>query len=330
MSLLTIPNTFITGTTINAAPFNANFSAIAVAVNSIDNTQIGAAGIFASQIIPTTAGQATFGSAQLFTFPAGVAAGGPLTATTATLSGLLTGTTATFSGIIASTVASGVVLENIGNATTGQLYLGPIANTGNTSYFGIESSAGGTILSGSSAYATVLGNASAVSLQFATNNAVRQTITSAGLTQFTGAVQAGSATAGAATAGDLWASRSTTTGQLNLGGSATAGTLDFGVTNAGLFTIGAGLIILNGGGINAAGTGGSGSFSGFVQVGTPAGVAAVCGLYSGYGSPNGVISAKNGSLYMRYDGTAAGSTLWYYNSTGASSTGTAWTALTLP
>ncbi len=79
MSVLNIPNTFITGTTIQAAPFNANFTAIQTAVNSIDNTNIGAAGIFASQLIPTTAAQATFGGLVGYKFYPATASAVPLT-----------------------------------------------------------------------------------------------------------------------------------------------------------------------------------------------------------------------------------------------------------
>jgi hypothetical protein len=94
MSQLNIPNSFTTGTTINAAPFNGNDAAIQAAVNNIDYTNIGAAGLFASNLLPGTGAQATFGGSLLYTFPAGVAAGGPLTATT------VSGTTGTFSGAV--------------------------------------------------------------------------------------------------------------------------------------------------------------------------------------------------------------------------------------
>ncbi|MFL5815144.1 MAG: collagen-like protein [Bdellovibrionia bacterium] len=53
-------------------------------------------------------------------------------------------------------------------------------NTGNGSVNGIESSAGGTLILGSSPYATVIGNQSARSFQIGTNNAVRMTIDSSG------------------------------------------------------------------------------------------------------------------------------------------------------
>jgi len=58
----------VNATTINAAPFNANFTALQTCGNAIDNTNIGVAGIYASQIIPTTVGQATFGGSTSYTF----------------------------------------------------------------------------------------------------------------------------------------------------------------------------------------------------------------------------------------------------------------------
>lgn len=79
MSVLTIPNVFVNGTTINAAPFNSNFNAVATAVNSIDNSNIGTAGLFASQLIPTTLGQATFGGTIGYQFLAATSGTVPLT-----------------------------------------------------------------------------------------------------------------------------------------------------------------------------------------------------------------------------------------------------------
>jgi hypothetical protein len=57
---------------------------------------------------------------------------------------------------------------------------------------------------------------------------------------------------------------------------------------------------------------------------TPVAVA----TYFGVGVPT--FSAPNGTLYMRYDGTEAGSTLLYINKSGASTVGTTWQAITLP
>jgi hypothetical protein len=54
---------------------------------------------------------------------------------------------------------------------------------------------------------------------------------------------------------------------------------------------------------------------------------AVASLYWGIGVPT--FSAPNGSLYARFDGPAASTTL-YVNTSGASTTGTTWSAVTVP
>jgi hypothetical protein len=228
------------------------------------------------------------------------------------------------------------VFSNISSATIGQLYIG-LGNTGNTTYLGIESSVGGTVLGGSSAYATVFGTYSAQALQFATTNLVRQTITAAGLAQFTGAVQAGSATAGTATAGDVWASRSTTTGAIVIGGSSNSSVLDYNITNVNSFTcstnfaVGGNLAVSSTGSIIAGSLGLTGSVAGLLCAGAVApghaGTQGNCGLYGGTGVPS--FSATNGSIFLRYDGSTA-STVFYVNTSGASSSGTTWSAVTIP
>jgi hypothetical protein len=68
------------------------------------------------------------------------------------------------------------------------------ANNSNTSYFGNEASVGGSLFTGTSAYATVIGNNTANPIQFFTNNAKATVIdTSQGLTQ-TGTITAGGPT----------------------------------------------------------------------------------------------------------------------------------------
>jgi fibronectin-binding autotransporter adhesin len=62
---------------------------------------------------------------------------------------------------------------------TGQVY-SQWQNTGAQLIFGIESSAGGTVTTGSSAYSSVFGSQNATSLHFMTNNAVKVTINSSG------------------------------------------------------------------------------------------------------------------------------------------------------
>jgi len=82
VSTLTIPNTFVNGTTINAAPFNSNFGAITTWSTAIDNTNIGPAGLFPNQLLPTTGAQATFGATAVgvgYKFLANDATATPLT-----------------------------------------------------------------------------------------------------------------------------------------------------------------------------------------------------------------------------------------------------------
>ncbi len=84
----------------------------------------------------------------------------------------------TVNGQMLSIASSGASFKNI-TPTTANNYMW-LGNTGNNLYVGKESSAGGTLFVGSSAYAAVIGNDGAYSLQFATNNNVRATIDSSG------------------------------------------------------------------------------------------------------------------------------------------------------
>ena len=87
--------------------------------------------------------------------------------------------------------SGGLALGTTADPTNGHLAVGPdsgktgssifwTANTGGRLYVGKESSAGGTIIAGTSAYAAVIGTNNAYPLQFGTNNAVRATIASGG------------------------------------------------------------------------------------------------------------------------------------------------------
>lgn len=73
MSTVSIPYSFAASTDAVASQVNANFTALAAIINgNIDNTNIGPAGLFASQVVPTTTGQATFGGTVAYAFPAAV------------------------------------------------------------------------------------------------------------------------------------------------------------------------------------------------------------------------------------------------------------------
>lgn len=86
---------------------------------------------------------------------------------------------------IMSQVSSGVILSNTGNATTGNLY-GSFANTSAALVLGIESSVGGTLFSGSTAYSSVFGSSTNEAVHLATNGIVRLTIASGGDISITG------------------------------------------------------------------------------------------------------------------------------------------------
>lgn len=78
--------------------------------------------------------------------------------------------------------ASGVMLERTG-ATTNATYL-DFASTGGRTYMGSEVSTGGAIITGSSAYATILSSGAAVPLELGTNTVARLSISSAGAFDF--------------------------------------------------------------------------------------------------------------------------------------------------
>jgi hypothetical protein len=67
-----VPNTFLTGQNADANQVNANFSALIQCLNNLDATNIGSAGIYASNFDPLTRLQATFGGGQNYTFPASI------------------------------------------------------------------------------------------------------------------------------------------------------------------------------------------------------------------------------------------------------------------
>jgi len=73
---------FVTGAVPTATQWNSNFVTFVAAFSNIDYTNIGAAGIYASQIKPTSASAATFGGSQTYTFPAGIALSGSISGIT--------------------------------------------------------------------------------------------------------------------------------------------------------------------------------------------------------------------------------------------------------
>jgi len=68
---------FVNGTSaLDATTTNANNSQLLTCLHNIDNTMVNGTGFYASQIIPTSGTQATFGSSQTYTFPYGIIVNG--------------------------------------------------------------------------------------------------------------------------------------------------------------------------------------------------------------------------------------------------------------
>lgn len=77
-----VPYTFVDNVSfLTASTTNANNQALYQCATNVDNTQIGASGIYASQIIPTSAAQATFGGSQSYTFTKKLNANGGIATT---------------------------------------------------------------------------------------------------------------------------------------------------------------------------------------------------------------------------------------------------------
>jgi hypothetical protein len=136
--------TFTTGQTLTAAVLNSNPTTFSGCFNNLDSTNIGAAGLYASGLLPTNSSQATFGGSQLYTFPNGVAAGGPVTGTTGTFSAGVSGTTGAFSsGVSGTTGAFSSTVSNAGSTSTGAVQQ-TVSGTTYTAPYDAQSTAGGT------------------------------------------------------------------------------------------------------------------------------------------------------------------------------------------
>lgn len=139
---------FVTSEVLTATVLNANPSNFVNCFSQIDNTNIGANGVFASQIIPTTVGQATFGGTVGYTFGHGLTVSGGMT-----LSGGLT-LTGGFSISGGLTVSTGNLTVTTGNLllTAGQV------TAGSSTYTATAATVNGTIRSLNSSVAYELAN----------------------------------------------------------------------------------------------------------------------------------------------------------------------------
>lgn len=126
--------TFTTGQTLTAPVLNSNPTTFSGCFNNIDYTNIGSAGIFASQMMPTNSSQSTFGGGQNYTFPNNLTVGGTLTA--AIVGGLYpssmvptTGAQATFGGSQLYTFPNGVAAGGPVSGTAGSFSVSASAPT---------------------------------------------------------------------------------------------------------------------------------------------------------------------------------------------------------
>jgi hypothetical protein len=114
-----------------------------------------------------------------------------------TLTGALNGTSASFSGLITSTVGNGGTLLKSTNATTSFQIGVDLRNTGGLAQFCVESSVGGTLVNGSTPYASIFGSGNSTAAEIQTNGTVRLSIASTGAATFSSSVGIGvSPTAG--------------------------------------------------------------------------------------------------------------------------------------
>ena len=78
-SIPTQPYPIVPNTVANGTQVQADFSTLYSTFTNIDYTNIGSAGLLASNLKPTNGSQATFGGSQTYTFPSGITANGNTT-----------------------------------------------------------------------------------------------------------------------------------------------------------------------------------------------------------------------------------------------------------
>jgi hypothetical protein len=284
VSTLSIPNVFVNGTTINASPFNTNFNAVATAVNNIDATNIGTVGLYASNLLPGTSAQATFGGTAGYTFLAPSVSTVPLI-----VSGITSQTAALQEWTLTSGGTNTISVDSFGNLIFPSF--GGTVPTTNSAIFGVSGTSGNLQFNvGASGEYEWRANGSLISILAA--NGALSTI---------GALTAGSATAATVAAGDGAFSRSTTTGEISIGGSAGAGLIDFGVTAAGDMTISPGTFLRVAAPL-AATQGGTTAFVAPVYTPTGAATASTMHIVTAQGTS---VGATNASLTVTLSGAAA-------------------------
>lgn len=161
-------HTYVTGETLTAATLNSNPVTFSGCFSNIDNTNIGAAGLYASQLNPGNSTQATFGGGQSYTFPVNIsvmgstATAGLSDSANAVITGTLGVTGATTLTSLSGT--SGTFSSTLG--VTGTSTLGPV-NAGATSVTSLASS--GAVSGTTGSFSSTLGVTGATTLTGALN-----------------------------------------------------------------------------------------------------------------------------------------------------------------
>ena len=234
---LTYPTVTDGVTVVDAVIHNANFPEIQTAVNSIDHTNMGPAGIYASNLLPTTAAQATFGATATgvgYKFLANDATAVPLT---------VSGVSGQSADIFDVTLTSGGTKAAYVTAA-GHLAFGAIASS-ETSLPWITGDSGATI-----GLILNVPTGSTNGFRFLVNGSNIAQITAAGALTTNGAIQAIGASAfvvssalgalsgpSSSNNGDFIGQRTSSTGFLWLGGAASAGGIEWNIANPSGFSI---------------------------------------------------------------------------------------------
>jgi hypothetical protein len=200
VALLSIPYVFVPNTTAYSAQVDANFTAVATAVNSIDRTNIGVAGIDASSIIPGSSSAARVGGTQTYTFPTSLAVGsnitltgssGAVSATTFNATGNINASSLTTTGSVTSgagLVAGGPISGATTGSFSGGVSAGSFNSAGNVNAVSYSVNSAGylpPLLTASGAFAGGLANPPImVSGRGTSNGSGVLTVTLAGMAQF--------------------------------------------------------------------------------------------------------------------------------------------------
>jgi hypothetical protein len=232
LSSLVIPNVFTNGTVINSSPFNSNFGAITTWSTAIDNTNIGPAGLFPNQLLPTTGAQATFGATAVgvgYKFLANDATAVPLT-----VSGV-SGQSAALLTVTLPGAGNVFFIDELGRTQCNALATGTIplvvnmVNSQTVAGFLIN---GAPAISGNFLEIDFSGGATALKLSSAGILTVPQGMITNGsifANGNTGATASG-------VAGEVYSNSGISTGKYHAGGATTQGAWEFGNNFAGAWS----------------------------------------------------------------------------------------------